>query len=554
MHLARRSRALALNLLVGTLSALVVGATPVAAQDWPNLGGNAARNGLSSELGPIDDDLAWSNATDFSIIAWHPYIAESRVFAIRESGFPSSGGAANDALIAYDLDTGVEIWRTTLTFAGNTATEWIAWIAGVANGKVYASRATNGAPGPIRAYDAATGAFLWNSIALTQAFAYDGIVFAPDGDLIVADHLGIARIDGNNGSTVWAKVRNCSVSNNCGPAATETAIFIDQVAAGGHIITKLDIATGNPLYSSSVMPGFTEQNQPFVSPDGGTVYLARTQNNVLTDFLYAFTDDGTQLALLWNVPVRWTTSHEHGIAADGSIYTFTQANEFVRLDPATGVITANAGVLSPIGTGNLSPKTVVDGAGNVYVSNGWAGTPSTNGRVWAFNADLSVNHFTLTLDNPNQGGPALGNAGTLVVADLTSVRAYRCGVLASASFRNAGTNPASYSLSGAPILGGNLTATIDLSTSGHSLALLLGYAGPLQFGLPGGQTLLVDVTHPAGELLGLAAVAGPLAQYVFAPLPDDPGLCGISLSTQALHFGGGPFALSNAYDLILGTH
>ena len=549
MRRARHSRTLAL-LLVGLLG----GAAPVAAQDWPNLGGNQARNGRSSELGPIDDDLAWSNADDFSIIAWHPFIADSRVFTIRESGFPTSGGAANDALVAYDLDTGVELWRTTLAFGGNPSTEWIAWIAGTANGRVYASRSSNGAPGPIRAYDAATGAFLWNSVALTQAFAYDGVVFAPDGDLIVGDHLQLVRIDGATGVTVWTTSRNRAVSGDCGAAATADAIYIDQVTVGGQIITKLDMATGAILYSSPLMPGFTEQNQPFLSPDGATVYMARTQNNVLTDFLYAFGDDGTQLTPLWNVPVRWTTSHDHGIGDDGSIYTFTQANEFVRLDPATGAITANAGVLAPIGTGNLSPRTAVDGAGNVYVTNGWTGTPATNGRLWAFTADLSVNLFTLTLDNPNQGGPALGDGGTLVVTDRVGVHAYRCGVLASAAFRNAGTNPASYTLSGTPILGSNLTATIDLSTSGHSLALLLGYGGPLQFGLPGGQTILVDITHPAGELLGLPAVAGPLAQYVFAPLPDDASLCGLSFSTQALHVGGGPFVLSNAYDLVLGTH
>ena len=45
--------------------------------------------------------------------------------------------------------------------------------------------------------------------------------------------------------------------------------------------------------------------------------------------------------------------------------------------------------------------------------------------MWAFNADLTQNLFTLTLDRQNQGGPALGTNGTLVVCDRAAVRAYR---------------------------------------------------------------------------------------------------------------------------------
>jgi hypothetical protein len=224
---------------------------------------------------------------------------------------------------------------------------------------------------------------------------------------------------------MWTTPRQRAVSGNCGVAVGPTGVYLDELAAGGQRLEKLDLATGAILYSSPTMAGFTEQNAPFLSPDGTKVYFSRTQNNTLVDFLFAFDDTGSALNLLWSQPVRWTTSHEHGIAPDGSIYTFTQADEFVRLDPATGNITANAGVLAPLGGPNLSPKTVVDAAGRVYVSNGWANTPSTNGRIWAFNADLTQNLFTLNLDNQNQGGPALGDGGTLVVCDRISVRAYR---------------------------------------------------------------------------------------------------------------------------------
>lgn len=122
--------------------------------------------------------------------------------------------------------------------------------------------------------------------------------------------------------------------------------------------------------------------------------------------------------------------------------------------------------------------------------------------------------------------------------------------IAAASFRNAGTNPASYS-DGPPIMGLSFTANIDLTTTGHSFAWLVAYTGPTTLTLPGGQTVLVDVTS-SPELLQLAPVAGPAAQYILA-VPNDPAYLGLQVATQAMHFGGVvPFALSNAMDLTLG--
>ena len=89
-------------------------------------------------------------------------------------------------------------------------------------------------------------------------------------------------------------------------------------------------------------------------------------------------------------------------------------------------------------------------------------------------------------------------------------------------------------------------------TTGHALALLVGYYSPLTLTLGGGQDLLVDVLDPAGELLLQSAVAGPVAAFDI-PVPADASLAGVEVATQALHFGGGlPFALSNAQDLFLG--
>jgi len=174
-------------------------------------------------------------------------------------GPASTGGAANDAIVAYDLASGSELWRVTLPFGGDTSTEWIAWIGAVKDGRVYASRSSNLQPQPLIALDAATGATLWTSQLAFETWAHDGLVFAPDGDVIIGDRLSITRLESTDGSTVWQSIRTCPVSGNCGAAATPTAVFIDEAGPGGNVITKLDVQTGAPLYSSQVMPGFTEQ-------------------------------------------------------------------------------------------------------------------------------------------------------------------------------------------------------------------------------------------------------------------------------------------------------
>lgn len=118
--------------------------------------------------------------------------------------------------------------------------------------------------------------------------------------------------------------------------------------------------------------------------------------------------------------------------------------------------------------------------------------------------------------------------------------------LASASFRNAGFNPASYTCN-APVLGTSWSGTVDLSMTGHLSAYLYVFAAQTSSTLSQGQVLLGN-----GQLMRFGPVAGPLASFSFA-VPNDSGLCGLHLTTQALHLGTvRPFATSNAMDLVVG--
>jgi hypothetical protein len=125
--------------------------------------------------------------------------------------------------------------------------------------------------------------------------------------------------------------------------------------------------------------------------------------------------------------------------------------------------------------------------------------------------------------------------------------------VASATFRNGGTNPASYTVSALPVLGDTFTGSVDLGgTTGHAAAMLLGYFTPMDLLLPGGQTLLVNVSDPNGEQLHKRAKLGPTALF-HIPVPADPWLAGTAVYTQAVHIDlVNPWVLSNAQDLVLG--
>ena len=120
----------------------------------------------------------------------------------------------------------------------------------------------------------------------------------------------------------------------------------------------------------------------------------------------------------------------------------------------------------------------------------------------------------------------------------------------SKSFRNAGTNPISDS-GNAPRLGKIFVGWVSVgATTHHDFAFLVGFADPLTFILPGGQALLVDLNSL--EIFFSGPQPGPLAVFNVV-VPNDTNLCGVSLSTQALHIGGvTPFALSNAMDYVIG--
>ena len=406
-------RANKLWMLAAIAAALAAGAALGA--DWTNSGGNAGRNGLTTELGPDAADPLWSGGRP-SIIAWQPVIEGRRVFMIRQTGFPPGGEPNGSPVVAMDLDTGGELWAENIPYHTG---DWTTWIAGVKDGRVFASRSGNGASvaDELYALDAVTGHTLWVSDDTTDAGAYDGVVFAPDGDPIIASFRYIWRIDAVDGHTVWKSPRTGSVSGSCGGAVYGDSVYVADAVSGGHVIKRYDLNTGAFRYAGPLMSGFTLQNTPLVGPDG-TVYLSRTQNNVSVDYFYAFTDTGTALVQKWRTPAGWSTESEFAVGPDGSVYMMGPGNVIQRLDPVTGAVVDSS---TPIPADYSGPRMAVDAEGRLFFSNG----AFSNGRFYSFNADLTP-RWNVPVANINIGAPAIGPDGTLVICGIgTDVRAYR---------------------------------------------------------------------------------------------------------------------------------
>ena len=396
---------------------LAAAAAPaVDASDWTNSGGNAGRNGLSAEGAPLQPTPLWSGSRS-SIIAWQPVTAGGRVFLVRQNAFVPNNVPKDSPVVCQDLHTGAELWAVDLPY---NAGDWTTWVAGTSNGLVYASRAGNGGSIAAKLYalDQATGAVAWASVDTIQTGAYDGVVFADDGDPILAWHQRMMRIDADTGATVWSVPRSASVSGNAGAALFGDALYTADPAVGGQVIQHWDAATGAKLQKGPLMPGFTVQNTPMVGPDG-TIYLSRTQNNVATDFFYAFTDAGGLIDLKWSVPAAWSTSSEFGVGPDGSVYMLAPGNLLARLHPDTGA-TLDLSPF-PLASGSIAPRLAIDRDGRVIAGNGgFAG-----GKVYCFERDLAP-RWQVAVTNVNIGAPCLGEDGVLVVAGVgTDVRAFR---------------------------------------------------------------------------------------------------------------------------------
>ena len=453
---------------------LIFASAPSALADWPVLGGTMGRNGLVAAIGPDEPTVAWQGAPN-SLISWTPIVEGNRIFTVRQLQFQAQNpvvGPGDSPVYALDLATGAILWTFDCPFA---AGDWTTVVYGVHQGRVFVGRGGNGSSSsaPVYALDAATGAVVWVSTVEVATGSYDGIVFADDGDPILASHVLVRRLDWETGALVWSRQRTCSVSGDCGPARAGGSFYVDEVAPGGQRVSRFDLATGNRLYQTSTMPGLLSQNTPFCGNDG-TVFYPRTQGSgsPTVDILYAFRDTGTALVGLWTAPCIGGAGSQHGITPDGGVVMVNLGGKLEVRDQETGSLRHQSKMVVTAST--TQSHVAVDADGKIFYGNG--GFPGT---IHCFNPDLSL-LWSIEVPNLNQGGPAIAGDGSLLVAGVgTSFTCYRDASCEPADLDCDGTvGPADLAaLLGGWGQGGPTDLNGDGTTGSADLAIFLGQWG-----------------------------------------------------------------------------
>ena len=393
----------------------------VSAQNWSvSTGGNALRNGASTEYGPSTETLLWSGG-ESSTIARSPVSDSIYLAAVRISN--TSDVLNGSRIVMMDIRNGNTLWTKNLPVDFPNS-DWRNRISAIRNGVVYASRSGNSNAAYLYALDAADGSVIWRSDSLIDESSVEGLNFLDNGDLIVGNINSVARINKVDGTTIWQTDRLAY-----GDGA-ELAVFDSKIYGIINDLTELKVAayyanTGQLLYKSAAIDNGLVQQQALFMGNDGTVYLPRSQNNPITDSLYSFTDNGSGFTKNWSIPIHYIPFSSSGIGPDGSVYSYSRSGKVIRIDPATGNISDSSQVVL---YGNASyPRMSIDAAGIVNVTNGGF----SDGAFFSFNSDLTLRWQT-NVTNVFLGGPLIGWDGTLVICGAgNDIRAYQGDVQAS---------------------------------------------------------------------------------------------------------------------------
>lgn len=373
------------------------------AQDWnAGTGGNPRRNGLSTWRGPLSPELLWEGGPP-ALIA-QPAVCEGGVLAMSRMSSVSDV-LHGTRLVAQELESGDTLWTAELP-VDFPATDWRSRVCAIRDGRVYATRSGNDNNSFLYALDALTGEQLWRSQDSLGESSTESPAFAENGDLIVGSLFNVERVNAEDGTRVWRVPRLSPTSNG-----NEVTVFGGrgyhwQQTLQGPAVRAIDLESGAERYTGPGLGGLVQQVGLFAGPDG-TVYAPRSQNNAITDYLVAYEDNGAALVERWRVPLGYVPFSSFGIGPDGSVYSYSQDNRIIRIEPLSGAVLDSSEVIV---SDFFQPRMAVGADGIVYLTNGGF----SQGAFYSFDADLAT-RWSLDLPNVNIGGPAIGLDGTLVV-------------------------------------------------------------------------------------------------------------------------------------------
>jgi len=387
---------------------LIMLSLPLAAisGDWITGGGNAARNGLSDEIGPNSAAILWQVSSP----AWfgNQIMIEGDKLVTRRYQSPYTV-----PIYCYNLYTGNLLWNLNLPGAFQSL------VLGIRDGQVYALKYLETGGNTLYALDADDGSTIWEVDVpeLDYFYSPESATFAPNGDVILGDLFHVCRYNHTTGALMWTFNR-VGFASGCSEAiASETTVYCWSQTGGIFQIVAVDIETGLERYRVDIdgeAGGPMQQAAPgCIGPDG-TIYVHRQGDNIT-----AVEDTGGMMQVLWSTPITGSAPFSYiASGEDGSVYAPIDG-AVIRLDGATGAILNTSETISS-GT-NTKTRYAIGANGTVYVADGESGSA---GQLWAFSADLQT-LWNVTVNQINDSGPALGPDGTLAVASDGYVMVYQ---------------------------------------------------------------------------------------------------------------------------------
>jgi outer membrane protein assembly factor BamB len=379
------------------------------ATGWNNGGGDPARTGHVPVIGPTENVLLWQvNAA--GAFGSPVYIEGDRFVTMRFLGLAFS------PVECRSLNTGELLWSREVTGGMGRSLP-----IGFRDGQVYVMRLTESLEDSLFALNAQTGDRIWASPATISNHITCSANFAPNGDLFVEGWSWpqtqgyMRRISRIDGSQLWeCAFQPVSIGASEITVRGNTGYFVERID-GVTIITALDLTTGERLYSHPVndtQPGGGGENYcALVIDQAGTIFYQKLGDNVS-----AFTDDGTQLSLLWETSIQgYAPFSQMCLGDDGTLYAPSNG-QVIRLDPLTGAILNTSPVLAQ--NPQLFQMRASSPANDViYVTDG-------EEQVHVFTPELEL-LWSDAVPNLNTSGVSIAPNGLVVVTGAGLIKAYK---------------------------------------------------------------------------------------------------------------------------------
>ena len=367
------------------------------AQNWPTVGGNNQRNGLTEMTAPNDiSSPFWTVSSSSSVIGNSVYTYGNKFVNTRVVFSPSYIGKVE----CRSLVDGSLLWEQQISDSS------IMYSVGFNEFAVYAHDYKTDS---LYALSTVDGSVLW----VTSEYMFggkSGILFACNGDPIILGR----RLDKFTGQTIWQYNYIAPVGPDAGYAMFgDTYYHWKGGITSPKTVFALDAETGDFKYETVSLPGDGDQEIPLTIGSDGTIYIARDGG-----LLYALEDNGSGINIKWTYTPL--TSITGSLASDlnGNIY-LVDGSKIRKLNAEDGSVIDSSQVTLTAGFLN---KITVDAEGKVIVCNSEAG----GGKYYCFSSDLQTLIWELTVPYNYYCGASLGKEGVMVIAGAgTQIKAYK---------------------------------------------------------------------------------------------------------------------------------